>query len=94
MTDEYFDGTDHRATATMPLHQQALNQRSCVISTAIRLKALDKLASTVLPLMILLAIVNATIFLILRRSTSWTCLSDDHGFLLTSIPLGSILGQQ
>ena len=48
------------------------------------LEALDKLASTVLALMVLFAVVNVTIFLVLGGLTLWADISDDHGLLLTS----------
>jgi hypothetical protein len=48
-----------------PLDQQAFTQRPCGIRDQRLLGALDELASTVLALMILLAVMNVTIFLIL-----------------------------
>jgi hypothetical protein len=48
-----------------PVHQQAFNQRSCVIREEILLKALDELASAVVALMMWLTVVNVPICLIL-----------------------------
>jgi len=42
----------------------------------------------------LFAVVNVAIFLILGRLTLGTHPADDHGFLLTSVLLGSDSGQQ
>jgi hypothetical protein len=47
------------------LHQQALSQIPLVIRDAVVLAALDKLASTVVAVMVLFAVVNGTIFLVL-----------------------------
>ena len=58
------------------------------------LKAFDKLATTVMALMVLFAVVDVAIFLVLGRLTPWTYISDDHRFLLTSAGVGSVLGQQ
>ena len=58
------------ASSRNPLHQQALNQSPRVIRDEILLKAFDKFASAVLTLMVLLTVVNVTISLILRRSSS------------------------
>jgi hypothetical protein len=83
------------ATQRNPLHQQALNQSPRVIREEMMLlKAFDKLAPAVLTSMVLLPVVNVTISLILRRSTPWARLPDDQGFLLTSPPLVSVVGQQ
>ena len=48
------------------------------------LAALDELASTVVAVMILFAVVNVTIFLIFRGLASRTHVSNDHDWLLTS----------
>jgi hypothetical protein len=58
------------------------------------LKAFDKLATTVVALMILFAVVDVAIVLVLGRLTPWTHISDDHRVLLTSTGAGSVLGQQ
>jgi hypothetical protein len=89
-TQERLEFDTHRTTDAAqrdPLHKQAFNQCLCVIRDEIWLKAFDKLATTAVALMILFAVVNVTIFLILGRLTPWTHVSNDHGFLLTSILL-------
>src|SRR5262249_50621950 len=50
----------------------------------ILLIALDELASTVVAMMVLFAIVNVTIFLVFGGLASRTHVSNDHGELLTS----------
>ena len=45
------------------------------------LTALDKLASTVVAVMILFAVVNVPVFLKLGGLALWTDISDDHGVL-------------
>jgi len=57
-------------------------------------KVFDKLATTVMAVMMLFAVVNVTIFLILGRLTPWTHVSENHGFLLTSIFSAYVFGQQ
>jgi hypothetical protein len=49
------------------------------------LETLDKLAPTVVAVMILFAVMNVTIFLVLGGLAPRTHVSDDHGVLLTSI---------
>jgi len=48
------------------------------------LKALDELASTVIAVMILFAVVNVPVFLKLWGLALWTDVSDNHDVLLTS----------
>ncbi len=55
------------------------------------LKVFDKLATTVVALMILLAVVEVAVFLVLGGLTPWADVSDDHGLLLTSAGWVSIL---
>ena len=58
----------HRATNAAqrnPLHQQAFDERSRVLRDEVLFEALDKLAPTVVAVMVLFAVVNVTIFLIL-----------------------------
>jgi len=62
------EGDSHRPTNAAqryPLHQQACNQRSGVLRDEVLFEAIDKLTSTIFALMILLAIVDVTVFLIL-----------------------------
>ena len=58
------------------------------------LKAFDKLATTVVALMVLFAVVDVAIFLILGRLTPWTHVSGNHRWLLTSAGMRSVFGQQ
>jgi hypothetical protein len=58
------------------------------------LKAFDKLATAVVALMILFAVVDVAIFLVLGRLTPWTPISDEPHFLLTSAGVRSVFGQQ
>ena len=82
------------ATQRNPLHQQAFDERPCVLRDEVLLEALDKLAPTVVAVMILFAVVNVTVFLILGGLTPWAHVSDDHGLLLTSAAWVCVLGQQ
>jgi hypothetical protein len=50
-----------------------------------------QLAATVLAAMVLFASVDMTVFLALMGCTLWTRVSDDHGFLLTSLVQVGIL---
>jgi hypothetical protein len=54
------------------------------IRDEILLEALDKLASTVMAVMILLPVVNVPVFLKLEGLAPRTDVPDDHGVLLTS----------
>jgi hypothetical protein len=58
------------------------------------LEALDKLASTVVAVMIVFAVVNVPVFLKLWGLALWADVSDDHGGLLTSPGWGRVFGQQ
>ena len=51
------------AAQRQAFQQQALDQNSCFLRDEVLLEALDKLTATVLALMVLLAIVNVTVFL-------------------------------
>jgi hypothetical protein len=65
---EPFEPDTHHATNASqrnPLHKQAFDESPSVVRDKILLQALDKLASTVVALMILFALVNVSIFLIL-----------------------------
>ena len=65
-THEPLEGDAHRATDTAqrhPLHQQAFDKTSLVIGDEVLLVALDKLAPTVVAVMIVFAIVNVAVFL-------------------------------
>jgi hypothetical protein len=58
----------HRATDAAqrdPFYQQAFDQRSGIIRDKVLFEAVDKLPATVLALMMLFAVVNATIPLVL-----------------------------
>jgi hypothetical protein len=58
----------HRATDAAqrePLHQQAFDERPCVLRDEVLFETVDKLPSTLLALMILFAVVNATVSLVL-----------------------------
>ena len=58
----------HRATNAAqrnPLHQQAFDERTLVLRDEVLLEAVDKLAATVVALMVLFAVVNVAIFLVL-----------------------------
>jgi hypothetical protein len=57
------------------------------------LAALDKLASTVVAVMILFAIVNVSVFLKFGGLAPGTDVSDDHDLLLTSAAWGHVFGQ-
>ena len=96
-TQEPLEGDTHRTTDAAqrdPLHQQAFDETTLVLRDEVLLEALDELASTVVAVMILFAVVNVTIFLILGGLAPWTHVSDDHGLLLTSAGWGSVFGQQ
>jgi hypothetical protein len=53
------------AAQRQALQQQALDQSSGVIRDEVLLKAIDKLTSTVLALMVLFAVVDVAVFLVL-----------------------------
>ena len=77
-----------------PFHQQAFDERACILRDEILFAAFDKLPSAVVALMVLFAVVDVAIFLVLGRLTPRTLISDDHCFLLTSAGVGSVFGQQ
>jgi hypothetical protein len=55
-----------------------------VLREEVLLAALDKLASTIVAVMILFAVVNVPIFLKLGGLALWTDVSDNHSVLWTS----------
>src|SRR5262249_29540312 len=75
------------------LHQQAFDQTTLVIGDEVLLAALDKLAPTVVAVMVLFAIVNVPIFLKLGGLAPWTDVSNNHGVLLTSAGWGRVFSQ-
>ena len=77
------DGTTH-ASQRNPFQQQPFNQHPGVLWEEILLAALHKLASTIVAVMIVLAVINVPIALVLRGLTPGTDMADDHGVLLTS----------
>jgi hypothetical protein len=77
-----------------PLYQQVFDERSCVSRDEVLCEAVDKLTAAVMALMVLFAVVDVAIFLMLRRLTPRTLISDDHRLLLTSAGVGSVFGQQ
>jgi hypothetical protein len=81
------EGDPHRATNAAqgnPFPQQAFDKSPSSVRDEILLAALDELASTVLALVVLLAVMNVTIFLMLEGLTPRAHLSNDHSVLLTS----------
>jgi hypothetical protein len=95
-TQEPFEGDAHRTTDAAQrnsLHQQAFNKTTLVIGDEVLLAALDKLAPTVVAVMVLFAIVNVAIFLKLGGLALWTDVSDNHGVLLTSAGWGRVFSQ-
>lgn len=77
-----------------PFHQQAFDERTCVICDEVLFEAVDKLTAAVVAVMVLFAVMNMAVFLVLGRLTPWTHISDDHRFLLTSTGLENVFGQQ
>ena len=73
--------------------QQAFDETTLVLRDEVVLVALDKLASTVVAVMILFAVVNVAVLLKLGGLTLWTDVLDDHGVLLTSAEWGRVCGQ-
>ena len=57
------------------------------------LEALDKLAPTVVAVMVLFAMVHVAIFLQLGRLAPWTDVSHNYGVLLTSAGWGRVFRQ-
>ena len=91
------EGDTDRTTHTPqrePFEQQAFDEPTLVLRDEVLLAALDKLASTVVAVMILFAVVNVAIFLKLGGLTLWTDVSDDHGVLLTSAEWDAFLVNQ
>jgi hypothetical protein len=84
---EPLEGDTHRATNTPqgnPFHQQPFDEAPLFSRNEVLLAALDKLASTIMAVMVLFAVVNVAIFLKLGGLALWTDVSDHHGVLLTS----------
>jgi hypothetical protein len=66
-TQQPLEFDTHRATNAAqgnPFHKQAFDERTPFIRDEVLLEALDKLASTVVAVMVLFAIMNVTIFLV------------------------------
>ena len=81
-TQEPLESDAHRTTDAAqrnPLHQQAFDQTPLISGDEVLLAALDKLAPTVVAVMVLFAVMNMPIFLVLG-GLAWTHLSDEHGF--------------
>jgi hypothetical protein len=74
-----------------PFHQQAFDERACILRDEILFAAVDKLPSAVVALMVLFAVVNVPVFLVLGGLTLRADISDDHGVLLTSAGWVSVL---
>jgi hypothetical protein len=94
---EPLEGDAHRTTDAAQrnaLHQQAFDQAPLISGDGVLLAALDKLASTVVAVMVLFAIVNVAIFLKLRGLAPWTDVSNNHSVLLTSAGWGRVLVTQ
>jgi hypothetical protein len=96
-TQEPLECDTHRTTDAAqrdPLYQQVFDECSYVSRDEVLFEAVDKLTAAVMALMVLFAVVDVAIFLVLRRLTPWTHISDDHRLLLTSAGVGSVFGQQ
>jgi hypothetical protein len=84
---EPFEPDPHHATNASqrnPLYQQAFDESPSVVRNTILLQALDKLASTVMTVMVLFSVVNVTVFFVLGGLTPRADVSHDHSLLLTS----------
>jgi hypothetical protein len=82
-TQEPLEGDAHRPTDAEPrnaLHQQAFDKTPLSSGDEVLLAALDKLAATVLAVMVLFAVMDVTVFLVLGGFALRTHLSDEHGF--------------
>jgi hypothetical protein len=64
--------------------QQAFDETTLVLRDEVLIAALDELASAVVAMMVLFAVVNVTIFLVFGGLAPRTHVSNDHGVLLTS----------
>jgi hypothetical protein len=67
-----------------PLHQQAFDERACVIRDEGVFEAVDQLTAAVVAVMVLFAVMHVAIFIILEGLAPRAHISDDHGVLLTS----------
>jgi hypothetical protein len=76
-----------------PFHQQTFDEVPLFSRDEVLLAALDKLASTIVAVMVLFAVMNVPVFLKLVGLAPWTDVSDDHGVLLTSAGWGRVFGQ-
>jgi hypothetical protein len=76
------------------LAQQVFNQRALLVRNDVVFGAGHKLASTRFALMILFAGASMAIFLVLVRLTLWARIYHEHSWLLTSVVLVTVLGQQ
>ena len=84
---EPLEGDAHRTTDAAQrhaLHQQAFDQAPLISGDEVLLAALDKLAPTVVAVMVLFAVMNVPVFLKLGGLAPWADISDDHGVLLAS----------
>jgi hypothetical protein len=81
--ETHTDGATNAAQGN-PFHQQALDERTCVIRDEVLFEAVDKLTAAVVAVMVLFAVMNEAIFLILGGLAPRTHISDDHSVLLTS----------
>jgi hypothetical protein len=66
--ETHTDSTTNAAQGN-PFHQQAFNERTCVIRDKVLFEAVDKLTAAVVAVMVLFAVVNMTVFLVLGRLT-------------------------
>jgi hypothetical protein len=93
---EPLESDTHRATNTPqgnPFHQQTFDEAPLFIGDEVLLAALDKLASTIMTVMVLFTSMSVTVFLKLWGLAPWTDVSDHHGVLLTSAGWGCVFGQ-
>jgi hypothetical protein len=87
----------YRTTDPAPrdaLAQQVFNQRALLVRNDVVFGAGHKLASTRFALMILFAGASMAIFLVLVRLTLGARIYHDQSWLLTSVVLVTVLGQQ
>jgi hypothetical protein len=78
------------ATQCNPFHQQAFDARTFVLRDEGWLETLDKLASSIMAVMVLFAIMNVTIFLLPGCLAPWPHLANAHRWLLTAVPCVSV----
>jgi hypothetical protein len=73
--------------------QQAFAQTALCSPNEVWLAALDKLASTIMAVMVLLTSMSVPVFRKLGGLAPWPDVSDHHGVLLTSAGWGYVCGQ-